>query len=311
MDSFAYACVTVNKPIADINDLWKPFVPAWYLARATSSVPTSVSSSAAIATTNTPPLASVASSSHLSEGAIAGVAVGGVLAFGAMAICGIFYWRARKKLKRKSKENAQIADALQDNGFTRRIDQLNYGIPSDVSVEAPAAQHDAYGHDMYGQYKPQALAQRYSASSVLVSAPAPDANIRHSRSSHSMDTTAVAFSPDPYGYYKPSGMPEPDRYPSNHSRSRSSPDSQGVRAVTTSPLQRFSVGPYQTSRPYTSLDDGSSNYPSQRASPRTSRESTSKTTLPVSQYSQLQQLDEITPATPPMYDRFGRKITYR
>jgi hypothetical protein len=312
MDSFAYACVTVNKPINDVDDLWKPFVPAWYLARATSSGASHVSLSTAITATNPPTIAPVTSKSHLTEGAVTGVAVGGVLAFGAMAICGIFYWRAREKLKRKSKENAEIADALQDNGFTRRIDQLNYGISSDVSVVAPIVQYDAYGHDAHGHLKPQVPTHLYNLAPVPKPAPAPAANIRRSRSSHNMDTAAVGSSPDPYGgHYKSSAMPEPVQNPSNHSHSRSSPDSLGTTAVTTTALQRYSIDPYQAHKPYTNPDGGSFNCLSQQASHRTSREFNSKTTFPASRYSQRQDVDEITPAKPPMYDKFGRKITYR
>jgi hypothetical protein len=315
MDSFAYACVAVNKPIVDIDDLWKPFVPAWYLNRPTTSLPSSTATpglnSSTVAASNTPTVTSVSESSHLSEGAVAGVVVGGVLAFSAMAVCSTFYWRARKKLKRKSKENAEIADALQNNGFTRRIDQLNYRTPSTESVVAPVAQHDAYGHDAYSHYKPHLSTQRYHPARFLVPGSAPISDIWHAHSRDSTGSTAVASDPDPYGHYKPSAVPEVDRYPSNHSRSCSSPDSPGRTPVTASSLQRHTIDPYQAYKPCAGLEGAINNDVPYNTGPSTSRKAMSKTNSPVQPYSQDHDPVEIRSATPPMYDTYGRKITYR
>jgi hypothetical protein len=162
MDAFAYACVKVNKSLIEINDQWKPYIPAWYLNRPLNLSPSSsISSPTVIVVSSTATIIAGEFTSQLSKSAVVGVVVGSIVAFGAMSLCGIFYWRSRKQLKRKSREVAQMADALQQDGFTRRIDQLRHG-QSDANLGLMPALHDPCGHakslSFDGQYRPACAA---------------------------------------------------------------------------------------------------------------------------------------------------------
>jgi hypothetical protein len=163
MDAFAYACVKVNKSLIEINDQWKPYIPAWYLNRPLNPSPSStIPSPTVIVASSTATIIAGEIASQLSKSAVIGVVVGSIVAFGAMSLCGIFYWRSRKKLKRKSREVAQMADALQQDGFTRRIDQLRYG-QSDANLGLMPALHGPCGYDkslfVDGQYVPARAAR--------------------------------------------------------------------------------------------------------------------------------------------------------
>jgi hypothetical protein len=183
MDAFAYACVKIHRPLVDINDQWKPYIPAWYLNRPLyPSSSLTIPSPTVIVASTTVTIIAGAITSPLSKSAVVGVVIGSIVAFGAMSLCGIFYWRSRKKLKRKSREVAQMADALQQDGFTRRIDQLRYG-QSDANLELMLALHDPCGYDkslfVDGQYVPARAA-------------------RESHSQEDLGTITVTENPDLY-----------------------------------------------------------------------------------------------------------------
>jgi hypothetical protein len=232
MDAFAYACVKVNKPLVDINDQWKPYIPAWYLNRPLNPSPSStIPSPTAVVASSTATVIANGITSNLSNGAVVGVVISSIVAFGAMSLCGIFYWRSRKKLKRKSREVAQMADALRQDGFTRRIDQLRYG-QSDANLGLMPALHDQCGYDkslsINGQYVP-ARAARESHSQedlgTITVTENPDLYHAHMRSVEcesegsgqlsrkfvisesqaGLDTTAVTTTPDPRHLQDPDG----------------------------------------------------------------------------------------------------------
>jgi hypothetical protein len=307
MDAFAYACVSVNKPLVDINDQWKPYIPVWYLNRPTSNTPTST----ATTVSNTATAINSDVTSHISKGTVSGIAVAGVLAFGAMITCGVSYWRGRKKLKRKSKETAEIADALQVNGITQRIDQLNYRRPSNGDAVAPPAQHDAYGYP-----KPQSAEEHYVPEY-------PDNNQR-SHSQVSLGTTAVATSPYLYQRYR--SPAEYDRsfgvdgYPLRIPKARPSQDRQGMSALTATPIQKNSINAYQAYRPFVGHKRGVGKRPPHRDIPHASSDNLGKMAVTES-YGQKHphaMEDSHTPSgfdaiqsAKPAYDEYGKKAFYR
>jgi hypothetical protein len=140
MESFAYACYQDSLLLADINDQWRPYIPSWYPMKASSSPNSTAGGPSSTAT-----IITGAPTTSLSEGAIAGIAVGGLAAVILMAICGFCFWRSNKKLKRKSREVAHMADALQQGGVAQRIDEL--GRPGYESpVEMAAVRSDSFSN---------------------------------------------------------------------------------------------------------------------------------------------------------------------
>jgi FtsZ-interacting cell division protein ZipA len=279
MSAFANACMEVKKPLSNVVDQWKPYVPAWYrdpgsTPSVTTGVPsTNATSAAAIPAAKTPGY-------HPTTGMIAGIAVGAVAIAGLLCMCGWFARRNQKKAKRKDREKAHLADAMNPNGVTRRIDELTWGPPSHENVNSSATtksnsvwKPEPY-YDAYGNYLPRMSEER--SSNTIVPGPrsnlddptgpynSPTANeehyipgppIRAPPSRASLGTTAASPSPRSYQAYKP---PSPDhgiarqrspydysvgRRPSRRPDSRMSDDSMGTTAVTASPVQRYSMEP--------------------------------------------------------------------
>jgi hypothetical protein len=188
MDAFAYACYKTNKTFADINDQWRPYIPTWYPIPTNtptgSSSPTNRASTTATVLTSAP-------TATLSEGAIAGIAVGSLGALIIMAVCGFFLWRAKKKLERKSREVAQMADALQQDGVQRRIDELRYGSESHDSLSTAGVAKRPGQQGVYGHYTPAS----YSGEEYISTVP-PRPPLRGPRDGvNSLGTTAVTTSP--------------------------------------------------------------------------------------------------------------------
>jgi hypothetical protein len=209
MDVFAYACYEANKTLVDINDQWRPYIPTWYpMPTGTttgSSSPTVGASTAATVITGLP-------TTFLSEGSIAGITVGAIGAVTIMAICGFFFWRNKKKLKRKSREVAQMADALQQDGVQRRIDELRYHSSSHDSLTA--VPKSPVNPDPYDHYNPTTRNKEYYK-------PQP--------SGDGLSTKGITASPpNPYAHYNLSVEDECDI---GRSTSQCSP---GMTAVTTS-----------------------------------------------------------------------------
>lgn len=93
----------------------------------------------------------------LSEGVIAGIVVGSLAALAIFFSLSCWAWRNHKKAKRKSRENATLADAINPKGFAARIDEIKHGSPQHGSIHlsdrtksplqpASNAQHDFYGN---------------------------------------------------------------------------------------------------------------------------------------------------------------------
>ncbi|KAF2029981.1 hypothetical protein EK21DRAFT_89393 [Setomelanomma holmii] len=162
MDSFAYACDTVNLPLIDVDGSWAKYVPKWYLAK-NSTAPSSSLPSGPPATSS-PGVRPPAKPEVLSEGTIAGISVGGFILLSLFAAAIMYFLRMRKKVNRKTKEAAQLADTHHPGGVQSRIDQLTYGRSSLESLgttavatsSSPAHRdpHDPYSPDPYGIYKP-------------------------------------------------------------------------------------------------------------------------------------------------------------
>jgi hypothetical protein len=238
MDAFVYACYEANKTLADINDQWRPYIPTWYpiSTKTPSGNPSPTTSASTTAT-----IITGAPTTTLSEGAIAGIAVGAIGAVIIMAICGFFFWRAKKKLKRKSREVAQMADALQHDGVQRRIDELRYGSESHDSLSAVGVAKSTPGHQgVYGQYNPASHGEGEYISTVPP--PPPPPHMRGPRDRvNSLGTTAITGAPNdiyvhPAEYEQGVGGYRAERRTDTHA----SQDSLGTTAVTTSPVQRYS-----------------------------------------------------------------------
>ncbi|KAH7064455.1 hypothetical protein BKA63DRAFT_558364 [Paraphoma chrysanthemicola] len=164
MDAFAYACDTIGRPMIDVNDQWQRYVPQWYLDKNATVSTSSIPLSTATSTSSAAPAAPANKSPPLSEGAIGGIVVAGACLI-AILLAGFFLLRRmRKKVDRKTKEAAELADTHHRDGFQARIDQLRYGHNSQESLGTTAVAassraahhdpHDPYAHDPYGHYKP-------------------------------------------------------------------------------------------------------------------------------------------------------------
>ncbi|KAL5113235.1 hypothetical protein ACEQ8H_008902 [Pleosporales sp. CAS-2024a] len=130
MGAFARACNDVDQPVLNIPAQWRPHIPSWY---GTSSTISATSSATASATTS----AAAGLKPILSKAAMAGIATGSLLAVAVFFGLGCWGWRSQKKIKRKDREKAQLADAMHpQGGVAARIDQLTYGAPSRDSLTA-------------------------------------------------------------------------------------------------------------------------------------------------------------------------------
>jgi hypothetical protein len=203
MDAFAYACYKDNNLLIDMNDQWRPYVPNWYPMSSSFVTPTGTAAPSAAATiiTGTPKPA-------LSEGAIAGIVVGSLAAVTLMAICGVCLWSSNKKLKRKSREVAHMADALQQGGVAQRIDELGrpgYDSPPEELVRSGydiPLPPSPVRNDSYSQYSSVKTNEELTPSSLRV---------RNASGEYVMPeyTTPVASENyDPNGFCTPKSAPE-------------------------------------------------------------------------------------------------------
>jgi hypothetical protein len=283
MGAFANACMELKNPLIDVVDQWKPYVPSWYrdpesATSTTSAVPSTNATSAAAMPAAKPP------GYHPATGVIAGIAIGAVVIASLLGLCAWFARRNQKKAKQKDREKAQLADAMNPNGVTRRIDELTWGPPSHENLNtsafaksSPVQPELEPCYDAYGNYLPRVSEEQsksffdspqdhYQPTSPVTHYNNPTANEEHyipsptnrAPSSHaSLGTTAVSPRLQPYQAYKP---PSPyrgiarqrspydygvGRRPSSRSNSRMSDDSMVTTAVTASPVQRCSMEPLQ------------------------------------------------------------------
>jgi hypothetical protein len=233
MDSFAYACYKDNDLLIEMNEQWQPYIPSWYPMSSSPATPTDTGAPSITATivTSAPTLT-------LSEGAIASIAVSGLAAAIFMAICGFCFWRSNKKLKRKSREVAHMADALQQGGVAQRIDEL--GRPGyDLPLPPSPARNDSYSH-----YSPAKSDEELTPSPLRVRKASGGCVM-------SEYTTPVSReSYDPNGFHTPKSPPEHqynlDRRRSDLHGSLASFGTTAVRshmgttAVTSSPPLQYS-----------------------------------------------------------------------
>lgn len=280
----------VRKPLVDVVDQWKPYVPTWYHDPGASPSATPSESATAIFTPKSPGY-------HPTTGVIAGIAVSVFAVIGLLSMCGCVAWRNHKKAKQKDREKAQLADAMNPNGVTRRIDELMYGPPSHESLSTTAVtksspvqpqsepQYDVYGNHLprvsekhyrptspQTQYNPTNPDDHYNNTTANEEHYVPAAIRREPRSRDILSTTAVSPSFKPYEAYKPSS-PDPGlgrrgsaydygigRRPSRRSDSRMSEDSMGTTAVTASPVQRYSIEAHQPQAMYDARRQGRPSY---------------------------------------------------
>lgn len=248
MDAFAYACSTIPKDVADITPQWEPYVPQWYLdAKKPSSSPAPTSTTGGTNNSHT----------DLSEGAIAGISVAAVAAAIILGLIGLVIWRKDQKLKRKSKEVAQMADAMQPGGVQQRIDQLRYGGASSSEGEetrpggGPQKKYYAHEGPSSNRHENASYQDQNLQPAPLFHLPSP-----HSRPEREYDAKTPYHrdsldTPDPYAQPHPQTASPPQHYqPYPYERNasinrrvsqRSISDSLGTTTVTTSPVQQYSV----------------------------------------------------------------------
>jgi hypothetical protein len=236
MDSFAYACYKDNNLLIEMNEQWQPYIPSWYPMSSSPATPTGTG---APSTTTT--IITSAPAPTLSEGAIAGIAVGGLAALIFMAICGFCFWRSNKKLKRKSREVAHMADALQQRGVAQRIDEL--GRPGyDLQLPRSPVRNASYSH-----YSPAKSDEELTPSPLRVCKASGGCVMSE------YATPVARESYDPNGFYTPKSPPEHqynlDRRRSDLHGSLASlgttavQSHMGTTVVTSSPPLRHSHSP--------------------------------------------------------------------
>jgi hypothetical protein len=272
----------VKNPLIDVVDQWKPYVPSWYhdprsATSTTSAAPSTNTTYAAVVPTDKP------SGYHTMIGAIAGIVIGAVVIAGLLGMCGWFAWSNQKKAKQKDREKAQLADAMNPNGVTRRIDELTWGPSSHeelnrstFSKSSPIQPRIKLHYDVYRNFLPRVSEEhhkpaipglRYDHDGSEGHYENPTANkehyvpgppIRAPPSQASLGITVVSPIPHSYRAYKPSSpdcgiarQRSPYDYgigmrPSRRSDSRISDDSMRTTTVTASPVQSYSMEPLQT-----------------------------------------------------------------
>jgi hypothetical protein len=248
-------------------------MPAWYAN--TTSTSTSISTSTAPSSTTSISAVDM-KPVMLSEGVIAGIVVGSLAALALFLSLSCWAWRNHKKAKRKSRENATLADAINPHGVAARIDEITHGSPQQASTHlsdrtrsplqpAPNTQHDIYGNfisrrssDQYGYIppiNPTMSEPSYNTNPTHNPTPSiveehyiPDAipaplNIRSPLNARNLRTQNAApiarhHTPDVYEVSKSRALSRSD---SRIPRPRQSQDSMGTTAVTASPVQRYSA----------------------------------------------------------------------
>ncbi|KAF1919276.1 hypothetical protein BDU57DRAFT_135969 [Ampelomyces quisqualis] len=262
LDAFAYACYKVNKNVVDIPETWDSLLPSWYLL-----TPSSVSTPSVTAevTTAAPSAAITAPNTRLSEGAIAGVSIGSFLALAFLALCGWTFYRNNQKLKRVSREKAQMADALNRHGVQNRIDELRYGhdrsdenlntMPSQASgtfnkpTEADHQEQEQYTpqQPLETSLKPLSPAPPYQSPprhplSILphqypTRHPSRQEQLHHANIPHPLPLLPSSFTPTPHNQ----GVA---RHPPHHPHlpAPTSQNSPGTTVVTPTTAQQYEAG---------------------------------------------------------------------
>ncbi|KAH7392315.1 hypothetical protein DE146DRAFT_634467 [Phaeosphaeria sp. MPI-PUGE-AT-0046c] len=233
MNAFAYACNMVNKTLFDITPQWERYIPQWYLDSLPSTTTAAAYPTSATIVTNNP-------HTDISEGGIAGISVAAITAAVLLAICGLIFWRKDQKLKRKSREVAQMADAMQPRGVQQRIDQLTYGSSSDEDVRPEPLQnndkHEIYAHVGKSRDGNGEGGQHGCLQSL------PLFNLRTSSTPYPHGTAELLQSPQithqPYPYERSIGRRVSHR---SAMAGRTSTDNMGTTAVTSSPVERYPV----------------------------------------------------------------------
>ncbi|CAO2652279.1 Nn.00g005620.m01.CDS01 [Neocucurbitaria sp. VM-36] len=128
-------CTKVDRELIDIPDRWKVYLPDSQSLTTTSPLtPTTLATTATNTTSTTPTInlpASLPSNNtpqiHLPSGAIAGIAIGASLIIAVLAAMGTVYWKARKKARKLTRENAILVDRTSAHGASARIEKVLEG----------------------------------------------------------------------------------------------------------------------------------------------------------------------------------------
>lgn len=147
LDNLIYHCKKVGYTLTDIPKRWEPYLP--------SSFPTTTSPGAPVLTSPSPPSPSPAASKNsFGPSAIAGTVVAATAVLTILLCLAKLYWNTRKKASRLRVENAQLHDATNPEGVSRRITALMSGTytpsiasarPADDHAVQVTSQTDAYG----------------------------------------------------------------------------------------------------------------------------------------------------------------------
>ncbi|KAL6711714.1 hypothetical protein ACN47E_004648 [Coniothyrium glycines] len=114
LENFIYHCSKYKKQLVDVPPRW-----AVYLPDTASSYPTSPASDSTASPQS--PLQSSERITDLSDGEIAGIAVGSLVALVSFIWVIILWRRQQKKNRRLTTENAKLTDAASKEGFSARI----------------------------------------------------------------------------------------------------------------------------------------------------------------------------------------------
>jgi hypothetical protein len=304
MDAFTKACVNVSKPLIDIPEQWKPFIPSWYgTSSSTSTLPSATTS----ASTN-PATAANRPNTSLNTSTAAGIAVGSLAAMAIILILGCWGWRNHKKVKRKDRENATLADAMHPDGVAAAIDNM-YSSPQHTSVGSldlmnwrmpPPLASLSERHDVYGNHFPQMSEERYDPM-----APIASLNPTASESAHNSTSARSNNNNNP----KPADITEEDYFPApliiRKPRSKETTGSVGTTASPPNPAPDHYEA-YESISLDRNISIGS--HPSCRPRPKESQGSMGSRVFTASPV-QRRSFEPYEPRAE--YDDFGQKVIHR
>lgn len=111
MTDLLYRCQKVNTPLVDIPRQWEAYIPD---AAKPQSPPINTTSPLPLQSSTVQPF-------HLSDGAIAGLSVGVVVALTLFLALSLKFWRTKKKAADLTKKNAILIDERSEHGVASYI----------------------------------------------------------------------------------------------------------------------------------------------------------------------------------------------
>ena len=130
LDNLVYNCQKVSNPLTDIPRRWEPYLPHSYPTSSPSPSSSTAATGTVLTATTAAATGSPATAQHLSTGAIAGIAIAATLVLFILALLAKLYYSTKKKATRLRIENAELADATNPDGASRRITALMSGASS-------------------------------------------------------------------------------------------------------------------------------------------------------------------------------------